>query len=952
MTRREKILAALQSLARTVQTGSTYAAPAGFTTNEIATAAGVLRSNCSAELNALVREELVEKTTGRPTLYRPTWNNHFQFLLQDHLSEAVDAHSPASRVVDEDFDWGVATYRSLHDAVQQAKMAVTYPPQGMHVLLLGETGVGKSTFARKMHEYAIRHGVLRADAPFVTFNCAEYANNPEILLDQLFGHVRGAYSGAHSDKPGLVDQANDGVLFLDEVHRLPPQGQEMLFHLLDYGRYRRLGETQVEQHARVLLVAATTETPESVLLSTFRRRIPVVIHLPALRDWALYDRYELVYSLCREEARLLGRAVRVSARALDVLLFTRFAANIGDLKNVLKLACARAFGASPGAVIDVLSEHVVAPADGRNEILLGSLAQSSDLFVSPDGQGPPPLPMLEEGSRYAQLGRLSQTLYELGFDTEEILESLGRELQNQDQTDSLVPSSVADLRQFVGEPLFSSMLRAWQEIETSLPESEREAAFLRVSIHLSGVIRSSRQFDQVRDDGLYEVVERVRTDFPELYRVAGQLLEVLTARAGVVLPDYEAAIVAMLLRPHEGGEASRVGIVVALFGDSIARQLAEAATKLTEGPAPTAIDIPFQTTVEVMDVRLTEAVHRAEEGRGVLLLTDVPRFATGGGWTPPPDVQIERLLRPDLHTVIGAVLGGRSGKMSHNELAAWLRLRSAQVATPAKKRVVWGCCLTGKGTARAVVRLIREALPTDLYEQVEVIPKELGHADAALVPDDGLVATVGSVNPNIFGVPFFSVETLLTKAGIDRLLNVLYLGDSVGAPASPLQQRVALANSVTSDVLVNDDANPDTTTRTSLDDGNDSLREMETYVLKMLRRDLVFLNPDLAWRVSREAWERVNRALVPKGAQEQLKPETVVRFCLHVAYAIERMVKQADLLHPYPKQIAQRYPTEWALMEDAWQPIIDVFRIPVNEHELAYLVEFMFANRSLEVFDE
>ncbi len=76
-----------------------------------------------------------------------------------------------------------------------------------------------------------------------------------------------------------MDMADGGMLFLDEVHRLPPEGQEMLFHLLDYGAYRPLGDSQ-SREVRVLIVGATTEDPQSALLQTFNRRFPMVIDLP------------------------------------------------------------------------------------------------------------------------------------------------------------------------------------------------------------------------------------------------------------------------------------------------------------------------------------------------------------------------------------------------------------------------------------------------------------------------------------------------------------------------------------------------------------------------------------------------------------------------------------------------------------------------------------------------
>ena len=81
-----------------------------------------------------------------------------------------------------------------------------------------------------------------------------------------------------------MEKAQNGVLFLDEIHRLPPEGQEMLFMLLDKGEYRKLGANETSKDARVLIIAATTENLESSLLQTFLRRIPMTITMPSLED--------------------------------------------------------------------------------------------------------------------------------------------------------------------------------------------------------------------------------------------------------------------------------------------------------------------------------------------------------------------------------------------------------------------------------------------------------------------------------------------------------------------------------------------------------------------------------------------------------------------------------------------------------------------------------------------
>ena len=169
---------------------------------------------------------------------------------------------------------------SLRYQVEQCKAAIRYPPNGIPILITGPTGSGKSFLAQIMFEYAIQQKIINPDAPFLIFNCAEYANNQELLSANLFGYIKGAFTGADQDFKGVLEEADGGYLFLDEIHRLPPEGQEKLFLFMDKGIFRRVGETRGWRKARVRFIFATTEKTETFLIGTFLRRIPIAIRIP------------------------------------------------------------------------------------------------------------------------------------------------------------------------------------------------------------------------------------------------------------------------------------------------------------------------------------------------------------------------------------------------------------------------------------------------------------------------------------------------------------------------------------------------------------------------------------------------------------------------------------------------------------------------------------------------
>lgn len=296
----------------------------GITASEIANVLGLTRANVSSDLNKLFDEGKVEKQGTKPVLFSP-----------------ADVKYQEEKKIT--FDMFAEKNPSLFSAVEQAKAAVLYPPSGMNILILGETGVGKSMFAALIHKYAVEVKRMDEKSPFLIFNCADYANNSQLLISQLFGCKKGSYTGADSDKIGLIERANGGILFLDEVHRLPPEGQEMFFTFMDKGIYRRLGETEIERKSNVLIICATTETPESSLLRTFTRRIPMVIRMPSLKERGIGERLNLISDFMKNESSRLGRKIIVSVNSMKAFLSYNCPNNIGQLKTDIQLACAKAY---------------------------------------------------------------------------------------------------------------------------------------------------------------------------------------------------------------------------------------------------------------------------------------------------------------------------------------------------------------------------------------------------------------------------------------------------------------------------------------------------------------------------------------------------------------------------------------------------------------------------------
>jgi NtrC-family two-component system response regulator AlgB len=228
-----------------------------------------------------------------------------------------------------------AASRTLNLALRAAKSTAA-------ILILGETGTGKSRLAQTIHAHS-----PNSHQPFVTVNCP--CLNHELLESELFGHVRGSFTGAIQDTWGKVAAANGGTLFLDEIGDLPMSLQPKLLRLLQEKQYERVGET-TSRSANVRIIAATNrDLKTEVLAGRFREdlyyRLNVIaIDVPALRGrpWQIMRAVE---SFLESISAALGRpAPSISAETRRSLENYRWPGNLRELRNVVERAAILAGG--------------------------------------------------------------------------------------------------------------------------------------------------------------------------------------------------------------------------------------------------------------------------------------------------------------------------------------------------------------------------------------------------------------------------------------------------------------------------------------------------------------------------------------------------------------------------------------------------------------------------------
>ena len=298
----------------------------------------------------------------------------------------------------------------LNDALETA---VKFAPTGLSVLIQGESGVGKESVARIIHQYS-----QRRQGPFFVVNCG--ALPKELVNSELFGHVKGSFTGATDNRKGYFEDADGGTLFLDEIAELPAETQALLLRVLQSGEFRKVGSNKVE-HTNVRVVAATNvQLYEAVKRGKFRedlyfRLSAAQIRIPPLRE-RKGDIYLLFRKFTSDFSEVYGMC-KISLRpdAIHLLEHYRWPGNIRQLQGFTQSLTAQ------------LSTKVT-PTLQRIEL---SAADLEPFIPREEGE---PIPMLYEGPQPSSAFNADerQAIFKAIFDLKQEVDSLKARLDRRE----------------------------------------------------------------------------------------------------------------------------------------------------------------------------------------------------------------------------------------------------------------------------------------------------------------------------------------------------------------------------------------------------------------------------------------------------------------------------------------------------------------------------------------
>ncbi|QYN53427.1 sigma 54-interacting transcriptional regulator [Lactobacillus panisapium] len=884
-----------------------------FTAGGIAQALNAKRNTVSLYLNQLTNEHKLVKVQTRPVrfIHRAQFEKSNYALKKDTYATVAQLEQENNN---QDILKSFAQINpSLKESVERVRAAVLYPNNGLPLLITGESGTGKSYLVGLINRFCRTNKLIKTTAPFVTVNCAQYADNPELLTSNLFGYKKGAFTGADQDHDGAFVEANGGILFLDEVHRLGPKGQEKLFTYLDQGLVYPVGETSHGKRVSVRLCFATTEEVENNFLTTFMRRIPVKISLPPLSQRSREERLNLIYTLLCNEQREIAKPIIVSDQVLEMLANYLPVGNIGDLKNAVKLTIARANADAKKANKLTLTAYNL-PVD----VLMRSKTES---YLS----AKKPLQITDETEPADLIAR--------SFPEKKIfLHSLERLLTTYEQSNNHLPNCESKLKQIVYQlfdtllfeknaskqlPLLSYVIERlkhlFEQLQNAYQLQVSGNAIYAISYYLFERQKIQWNIDEVRQkNALHSLYQEVRQRYPEVYAYVGKLLLLIKNNLEIELNEVDYIFLSIYLNKLE--IITKTGLIKAIVlahGYATAGSIANVVNRLLNAHTLDAFDMPINVSTQQIANKIIDYSENNDVSHGLIILVDMGSLQEIEKLFPR-QLDAPLLLINNVSTSLALTVGESIlQKRSFREIGQLAQQKSKieiKLTYPAKRRqqVILTTCYSGIGTATHVARLLERCMPSS--SKIKIIPYDYQalkdpHKIKVVNKMYDVIGIVGTENPEIPGLDFIHLEKILSDKGTAKLQK--WLTKSFTVPEIKL-----IMNN-----LVKNFSLERTINMVTILDAPKVIENITIFLQELERRFSISLSNQKKFTLY-----------------------------VHISYLIERLIRKEknDLDPEYAKTYAHKYATDLKIIKAAFSVIIDNYNVKIPVSELIYIDQIIF----------
>lgn len=884
-----------------------------FTAGGIANELKAKRNTVSLYLNQLVNEQKLIKVQTRPVhfIHRARFEKD-NFKLKNSVYQSVAKIEKENNQKDilKNF---TQVNPSLKESIERVRAAILYPNGGLPLLITGESGTGKSYLIGLIDRFCRTHKLIKNSAPFITVNCAQYADNPELLTSNLFGYKKGAFTGADEDHQGAFVEADGGILFLDEIHRLGPKGQEKLFTYLDNGLVYPVGETKKGKKVSVRLCFATTEDIETSFLTTFMRRIPVKITLPPLSQRSKEERLNLVYTLLNNEQKKIAKTLLISDQVLDMLANYQPAGNIGDLKNAVKLTIAQANAEqknkdsisltaynlpadvlmksktelyhTPAKAVKITNDTEVEDLIARNfpekKIFLHSLEQMLTIYE----QSSSDLNKCES--------KLKQVVYQL-FDT------LLFEKDNSKQIPLL--SYVID-----------SVKRLFDQLKNAYQLKISGNAVYAISYYLFERQKIQWSVDEVENRvSLQKLKKDVQKRYSDVYIYVTKLINLIKDNLDIELNEVDYIFLTIYLNKLEIITKTGLGkAIVISHGYATAGSIANVVNRLLGVHTLDAFDMPINVSAQQIANQIIDYSENNDITHGLIILVDMGSLKEIETLFPR-QINAPILLMNNVSTLLALTVGESIlKKRSFREISKLAQETSKldiKLTYPEKhkQKAILTTCYSGIGTATHVARLLERCLPNT--KKIKIIPYDYqalkdNHKVQVVKKMYDVIGIIGTENPEIKGLDFIYLEKILSDKGTARLRNwlgIVFTRKEIDEISNNLVKNFSLEQTINMVTILD----------------VPKVIENITICIQELERRFSFT----------------------------LSNQKKFTLYVHVSYLIERLIRKEDNnINPdFEKTFAKQHVSDLDKIDAAFSVISDNYNVKIPVSELIYVYQIIF----------
>lgn len=873
------------------------------TAYEVSKELNISRALASQYLNELTKEGAVIKINSRPVYFldRKTLEEAHGVSLSFNsylsISELKQALAKGNKGK-HDFEKLIGSSSGLSYEVEQCKAAVKYPPRGLPILITGQNGTGKGFLASLTFEYAQNNGILTSKSTFQRFCCSEYEDAQQ-ALDALFG-LEG--SADPHESQGALRRADGGILYLSDVQFLGREAQDKLAQLLDTGGYNTADQTEAMRESSARLILSSCEEPETHLSKRLLRRLPVVIHMPALSDRPVEEREQLILRFFCQESERMKKEIFISNRVFDTLLQYEFPANIEQLKNCIQSSCANA---------------LVQQEAQQDELLIYLYHLPEYLMVTARVDG-----------RYSDEQRSMMNVRSFGKDTiaqtvgqyyDSILSEYDAYCSNHCDQDTLLRKLTQIFNDYSDYLVFSkrfanAKIDAIERVMETVFGVMSDKYYLQLPGHFNYVfsrclylqMRLNAPDQDERVAGCLNLLLRL---FPKEALLAEEISRMIEQSLDVSINGFSQLLLVLGLRQYsQDVRMDAIRGIIICHGYSTASSIADVVNRLTGSRVFEAIDMPIDISVQEIAVRFKKYVNYVPGPKDVILLVDMGSLE---------DMNILLSGQTDLNLGIINNVSTRLALdvgckiQNHTPMREILETAcSGHVSTyklmerQKKKAAVLFVSEAGVSVARKMAELFYNSLPRQI--EVEFLGYDylsLKHAEelAELKGKYDILFVSGTANPELKDVVFIPMEDIISFREIERINRMLSLymqEDDLQAFHQRLLKNFSLQNVVQNLTILNADK--------VLDLVNIGLDQMQ----KMMRR--------------------------------KFSAQTIIGLNIHISCLIERLVTKTPIeTHTDQAAFEQEQKEFIEMVRKAFREVSTHYKVEFPISEIAYIYDYI-----------